>query len=91
MDYISHYNSPLGGITLASDGEALTGLWFDGQKFFGDTLQPQGGGSACISGDPQVAGHLFQRQGSGIYSETLPAGHPVPQSSMGDSAHHPFR
>ena len=41
MDYISHYNSPLGGITLASDGEALTGLWFDGQKFFGDTLQPQ--------------------------------------------------
>ena len=41
MDYISHYNSPLGGITLASNGEALTGLWFDGQKFFGDTLQPQ--------------------------------------------------
>ena len=38
MVFISHYNSPLGGITLASDGEALTGLWFDGQKYFGDTL-----------------------------------------------------
>lgn len=38
MDYIYHYNSPLGGITLASDGEMLTGLWFDGQKYFGDTL-----------------------------------------------------
>ena len=38
MVFISHYDSPLGGITLASDGEALTGLWFDGQKFFGDTL-----------------------------------------------------
>lgn len=38
MDYIHHYDSPLGGITLASDGEALTGLWFDGQKYFGDTL-----------------------------------------------------
>ena len=34
MDYIWHYVSPLGGITLASDGEALTGLWFDGQKHF---------------------------------------------------------
>ena len=38
MDYIFHYDSPLGGITLASDGEALTGLWFDGQKYFGSTL-----------------------------------------------------
>ena len=34
MDYIHHYASPLGGITLASDGSALTGLWFDGQKYF---------------------------------------------------------
>jgi len=38
MDYIHHYDSPLGGITLAADGEALTGLWFDGQKHFADTL-----------------------------------------------------
>lgn len=37
-NYISHYHSPLGEITLASDGEALTGLWFDGQKYFGSTL-----------------------------------------------------
>ncbi len=34
MQYTSHYESPIGGITLASDGEALTGLWFDGQKYF---------------------------------------------------------
>ncbi|MBO6068734.1 MAG: hypothetical protein J6P50_05930, partial [Bacteroidales bacterium] len=38
MNYIRHYNSPLGGITLASDGKALSGLWFDGQKYFGDGL-----------------------------------------------------
>ena len=38
MDYIHHYQSPLGGITLASDGKALTGLWFDKQKYFADTL-----------------------------------------------------
>ena len=39
MKYIHHYNSPLGGITLASDGNALTGLWFDGQKYFGVGLE----------------------------------------------------
>ncbi len=38
MMYTCHYASPLGGVTLASDGTALTGLWFDGQKYFGDTL-----------------------------------------------------
>ncbi|MBR6839540.1 MAG: methylated-DNA--[Oscillospiraceae bacterium] len=41
MDYTFHYTSPLGGITLASDGEALTGLWFDGQKYFADTLDAE--------------------------------------------------
>lgn len=38
MQYINHYNSPIGGITLAGDGKALTGLWFDGQKYFADSL-----------------------------------------------------
>jgi methylated-DNA-[protein]-cysteine S-methyltransferase len=27
-------------VTLASDGEALTGLWFDGQKHYAETLTP---------------------------------------------------
>ncbi len=36
--YISGYSSPVGGITLASNENALTGLWFDGEKYFGDTL-----------------------------------------------------
>ena len=39
MKYRSHYDSPLGGITLGSDGKALTGLWFDGQKYYADTLE----------------------------------------------------
>lgn len=41
MKYTHHYTSPLGGITLASDGEALTGLWFDGQKYFGAGLSEE--------------------------------------------------
>ena len=38
MDYLHHYRSPIGDITMASDGTSLTGLWFDGQKYFADTL-----------------------------------------------------
>ena len=38
MHYINHYNSPLGKITFASNGKELTGLWFDGQKYFASTL-----------------------------------------------------
>lgn len=40
MDYTRHVSSPLGGITLASDGEALTGLWFDAQRHFAAALAP---------------------------------------------------
>lgn len=38
QQYIWKYRSPLGGITMAADGEGLTGLWFEGQKYFADTL-----------------------------------------------------
>ena len=41
MIYTYQYHSPLGEITLAANGEALTGLWFDGQKYYGDTLPKQ--------------------------------------------------
>lgn len=38
MTYIYHHDSPLGGITVSGSGDAVTGLWFDGQKYFGSTL-----------------------------------------------------
>ena len=38
MQYICKYQSPLGGITVSADGNSLTGLWFDGQKYFAATL-----------------------------------------------------
>ena len=40
MEYAHYYNSPLGKILLASDGHALTGLWFEGQKYFAAKLDP---------------------------------------------------
>ena len=36
MQYTCHYPSPLGGIIVSSDGEAITGLWFDGRKYSTD-------------------------------------------------------
>lgn len=41
MMYTLHYDSPLGGILLAADEVGLTGLWFDGEKYFADTLDPE--------------------------------------------------
>ena len=38
MTCIQHYDSPLGGILLAADDDGLTGLWFDGEKYFADHL-----------------------------------------------------
>ena len=32
MDYTFHFDSPLGGMTMQSDGQALCGLWFDRQN-----------------------------------------------------------
>ncbi|MGP1514649.1 MAG: methylated-DNA--[protein]-cysteine S-methyltransferase [Bacteroidales bacterium] len=41
MDYVNQYLSPLGIITLASDGKYLKGLWFNDQKYFASTLNKE--------------------------------------------------
>lgn len=46
MQYTSKYDSPLGEITLASDGEALIGLWFAKHRYreqvlYGDCVERQ--------------------------------------------------
>lgn len=39
MVYSTNYSSPLGSLLLASNGESLVGLWIEGQKYFGDTVE----------------------------------------------------
>lgn len=34
MQYTATYKSPLGNILLAADEQGLTGLWFEGQKYY---------------------------------------------------------
>ena len=41
MVYTAEYPSPLGTITLACDGTDIIGLWFNGQKHFGNILPKQ--------------------------------------------------
>jgi len=46
MDYIYHYQSPLGDILMAgiisgTEISSLTGLWFENQKYFAATLGPE--------------------------------------------------
>ena len=41
MMYRTTIPSPVGILTLASDGQALTGLWLEGQKYFGAGLETE--------------------------------------------------
>jgi methylated-DNA-[protein]-cysteine S-methyltransferase len=52
MIYSTTYRSPVGVLTLASDGENLIGLWIEGQKYHGDTLRE----AAAERGDIPVFG-----------------------------------
>lgn len=36
--FITKYKTQLGQTTLASDGENITGVWLEGQKYFGSTI-----------------------------------------------------
>lgn len=38
MYYYSEYDSPVGVLTIASDGAAVCGLWLEGQKYHGGTV-----------------------------------------------------
>lgn len=38
MVTVKYYDSPLGLIFLAADDTGLIGLWFEGQKYFAQTL-----------------------------------------------------
>ena len=41
MEYISYYQSPLGRILMAADDDGLTGLWFEGQRYFALSLDEE--------------------------------------------------
>lgn len=75
MTYIQHYASPLGGILLAANDIGLTGLWFDGQKFFADDLPDE-----CIERETPIlidAKRWLDVYFTGNEPEFMPPLHPV--------------
>lgn len=61
MVYTKHYISLLGGILLSADEVGLTGLWFDGEKYYAENLpeeQYRGGHFGAFRGCP-LARYLF--------------------------------
>ena len=65
----TQYDSPIGSIVMAGDGECLIGLWFVGQKYFGSTLP----GGECawtpertVEGTPKVCGGNLAEVREGI-------------------------
>ena len=41
MEYLHHYDSPLGTLILSSDGFAITGSWFEDQKYVPEHIKKQ--------------------------------------------------
>lgn len=41
MEYIQIMQSPLGKLTASSDGDNITGLWFENQKYYAATLEKE--------------------------------------------------
>ena len=62
------YASPVGELTLASDGTALTGLWLEGQKYFGGTS-----GEELAPGRPDLPGRSPARRSCPWPRRALPS------------------
>ena len=75
MTFIQYYDSPLGGILLAADEIGLTGLWFDGQKYFARDLPAE-----RIDRDTPIlseARHWLDIYFTGKEPDFLPTLHPM--------------
>ena len=75
MTYTSHHDSPLGGILLSADEQGLTGLWFDGEKYFalGLPKEHMEGETPILSETKRWLDVYF----SGKEPEFLPPLHPI--------------
>ena len=79
MQYISHYESPLGAITLAADEKGLTGLWFDREKYFGNTLEAE------YEESGKMAGYVFYGAVSGEKASAPLTGDRISKNGLGNS------
>lgn len=93
MQYTHKYSSPLGAITTASDGQNLTGLWFDGQKYFGRTLEKEHEEKflSVFECTDAWLDMYFSGKKTRFYAAPLSFGFPLPSKGLGNFACDPLR
>ena len=64
MIYTCTYKSPIGDILIASDEIGLTGLWFEGQKYFANTLPDEYVTNLNISDQHMPSSHMSDKTAS---------------------------
>ena len=74
MIYTMQYESPLGPIVVSCDDDAITGLWFEGQKYFGSTLPAESPapGSATPTPSPGPATSTLSPEATSTPSPATP-------------------
>ena len=82
MVYTCTYPSPLGNILLAADEVGLTGLWFEGQKYFGNTLPKE-----AVSQEIPV---LIRAKRTGLYPSASSCRFNLSSGCVADSAADPL-
>ena len=88
MTYIQHYDAPLGRILLAADKVGLTGLWFDGAKYFADGLPAEHTGPFRSQA---LAGPLLCGAGAGLSAAAAPGWLGVSAGGVGAAAANSLR
>ena len=74
MIYICKIPSPAGQLTLSSNGKSITGLWIEGQKYYGSTLDRNmleriGGGAWKLKEPEEVPGLYEENEELPVFDE----------------------
>ncbi|MEC4272214.1 methylated-DNA--[protein]-cysteine S-methyltransferase [Adlercreutzia sp. R25] len=78
MYYYSEYESPVGVLTVASDGAAVCGLWLEGQKYHGATVP-----EALVRDDSAAGFSELRAWLDGYFAGNRPAIEDVPLAPRG--------
>lgn len=85
------YDSPLGAVLLAADGQGLSGLWFEGQTHFGEfgstrnalpaDVVERGASRVIVEAiSPECSGATRALLGARVWLDAYFAGEPLPES-----------
>lgn len=88
MNAVSTYQSPLGELLLAADEEGLTGMWFQGQKYFAAGLgeETESRGLPVFEEAKRWLDLYFQGKQPDFFPALPYAGNTISEAGMGASS-----